>query len=135
MLIFVINSIIEDSFCIFATDMRQIVNILAILFIGAIVVALDGASEQQSNKHLISQQLEVEITESYPPSLLNIITSRKNSNSPTARRIHSEHKHSKVYCGFACLNISIPQIDFNHSHRHTQQHSLSLVYKLCNLRI
>lgn len=115
--------------------MKRFVNILALLIFGTLLVVLNSSSDQQTAKPTKAHHIVTELSESFPSSLLNVIASRQNSSTPTVRRIHPESKHSRLYGGAMSLNIAIQRVDINFFYNFIQQTSLSLVFRLRNIRI
>ena len=115
--------------------MRCFVNILALLIFGTTIVVLSNTNEQQSKPTSFTQHIEVEFSQSYPTSIFNIITSRQSSTTPTARRIHSDNRHNKTGNYSLSINSSVWHVVINFCYNYIQQNSLSLVFRLRNIRI
>lgn len=120
---------------IFAGEMRDMLNILWLLLIASVVLALSSSSEQQGDNLSIVEQIEAQISESSQSSLLNIIPSRQSSTTPSARRLCSSHRHHKAH--FTTVAPAVPTVQFKNIfvHKPTIKPSLSLVFRLHNIRI
>lgn len=120
---------------IFAGEMRDMLNILWLLLIASVVLALSSSSEQQGDSLPIVEQIEAQISESSQSSLLNIIPSRQSTTAPTARRLCSSHRHYRAYFSIATLILSTPYFVSYLAYKPTIKPSLSLVFRLHNIRI
>ena len=120
-------------FCIFALAMRDILKILGLLFITSVIFALGNSSEQQSQLHHVTEQLQSQIGEQSPFTQLNIISSRQNTSFQCSRRLCSSH--SKVYIHANITALSQREQHTNSLYKDIRPDSISLVFRLHNIRV
>lgn len=115
--------------------MRGFIKIVSLLFFSVIIVAFDCSSIQQTDYCSVSELSEVEYSESYPSALLTIITSRQSSSSSLVRRISSTSRYNRLSIGLTNLSIPLVLVQGATHYQHIELCTLSLVFKLRNIRI
>lgn len=115
--------------------MKEILNILGLLFLTSLTFALSNNTELQSLPRHTTEQIESEIWAENQSLQLHTRTNSRSSNTPTARRICSSHKHYKSYIHTLTTIIAVTKFSINRPYKEVRPYPKRLVYLLCNIRI
>ena len=135
MLILLFDSISIKLFVIFASVMRQYLIILGIIILGVVTTALNGVSDYVDYHSAHSERLLEQIEEQNYTSLISVSSACQPTLTPTLRRIYSQSRCNKTHTLQEVTPRILSYIVISHLSARRYIATLSLVFRLRNIRI
>ena len=135
MLILLLDCSFIELFVIFASVMRQYLIILSIIIFGVVATALNEASEYVGQNSVASERLLEQIEERNQMSLISISSACQPNLTSTARRISSQNRYNKTHTLQEVIPLILSHIVIFHLSVRRYIATLSLVFRLRNIRI